>query len=347
MAAARTTLTRARRGVAWVRAEAEVVRRYRREHGLRQVLLLRAREHAGMAGLDTTVAVATWEHHERLAQLEAGLATAQRRAEADAERVAELEARLGEAERRTDDVRVLAEVAATERAVSARLHDDDVLVSVVLPTHDRPEHLRRAIGSVLGQLHRRLELLVVDTAGRTGTAAVLDEVDDPRVRVVEAPGATSGAARNAGLDEARGELVTYLDDDNLMEPWWLRALAMVARERPEADVFYGARIIEMAPGARAIVQFAPAFDRARYRHENFIDTNVLAHRRGLPLRWPVGVGAPDWYFVANLVAAGHHPVPVPVRAALYLSSAPGRASDSPGYQERLAATRAEVERLLA
>ena len=336
MPGSRRPLARTRRSARWLRDELRTVRRYRREHGLRQVLLLRAREHAGMAGVDTSVAVATWQHHARLAELEERVRGAER-----------LEARVREAERGVEDARVAAVLDATERTVSARLEDDAMLVSVVLPTYDRPEHLRRAIRSVLAQLHHRLELLVVDAGGRPGTAAVIEEVTDPRLRRVAALGARSGEARNAGLEQARGELVAYLDDDNIMQPWWLRAAVLTARHRPDANVFYGARVVEWNEGTLATVQYAPAFDRERFLRENIVDTNVLAHRRGLGPRWPQQSGSPDWEYVAALLAAGHEPVPVPVRAVLYMASAPSRFTDAEDFAERSARARAEVQRLLA
>jgi glycosyltransferase involved in cell wall biosynthesis len=99
--------------------------------------------------------------------------------------------------------------------------------SVVIPTFGRPEYLGEAIASVLAQTVGDFECIIVDDAGPTP----VDVPTDPRVRVVRR--STNGgpaAARNTGIDEARGEYVTFLDDDDLYEPNRLD-LALAGHER--------------------------------------------------------------------------------------------------------------------
>jgi glycosyltransferase involved in cell wall biosynthesis len=92
-------------------------------------------------------------------------------------------------------------------------------VSVILPTRDRPTLLARALGSVLRQTCTDLEVILVDNNVAAPpvreTAAVAALLADRRVIVVPSAGAgTAGAARNAGLAVARGDWITYLDDDD-------------------------------------------------------------------------------------------------------------------------------------
>ena len=92
-------------------------------------------------------------------------------------------------------------------------------VSVVIPTFRRPQLVRRAVASVLGQTVRELEVIVVadgdDAAAVDETRRTLDALDDPRLRVL-APGRQlgNGGARNFGVDAARAPLVALLDDDD-------------------------------------------------------------------------------------------------------------------------------------
>lgn len=91
------------------------------------------------------------------------------------------------------------------------------LVSVVVPTFGRPEFLREAVESVLGQTYSHLELLVIDDCSPQPVA--LDDVRDDRLRVVRHPrNLGPGAARNTGLAHARGEFVVFLDDDDRLLP---------------------------------------------------------------------------------------------------------------------------------
>jgi glycosyltransferase involved in cell wall biosynthesis len=96
-----------------------------------------------------------------------------------------------------------------------RPQDDGPLVSVVLPTYNRAHTLPRAIGSVLSQSYRNLELIVVDDASKDDTAAVVGAIADPRIRYERLP-KNGGAshARNAGMRLARGDLFAFQDSDD-------------------------------------------------------------------------------------------------------------------------------------
>jgi glycosyltransferase involved in cell wall biosynthesis len=95
---------------------------------------------------------------------------------------------------------------------------DVPLVSVVVPVHDREHCVVDAVRSVLAQTHEHLECIVVDDGSTDGTVAALTAAfaDDPRVRVFPRPHVGVSAARNHGIAQAGGELVTFLDSDDLM-----------------------------------------------------------------------------------------------------------------------------------
>lgn len=89
------------------------------------------------------------------------------------------------------------------------------LVSVVIPTCNRPNLLRRAIRSVLRQSYEKIEVLVIDD-GNDGVGHKLsEEFHDVRLRAYRnRRGKGACASRNTGLDLARGEFYTGLDDDD-------------------------------------------------------------------------------------------------------------------------------------
>ena len=138
------------------------------------------------------------------------------------------------------------QVAVVTRWLAAAPVESTTLISVVMPTRNRRPYLERAIASVLAQRHVALELVVVDDGSTDGTAELLAAIDDLRVRVLRTAGVGTAAARNLALDAARGEIVAYLDDDNLMDPGWLRAVAWAFARWPDTELLYGARIIEDA-----------------------------------------------------------------------------------------------------
>ena len=92
-------------------------------------------------------------------------------------------------------------------------------VSVILPTYDRPEYLRKAVDSVGSQTYENVELVVVDDHSPTPAAETLDEVDGVEIRIVrheENRGANE--ARNTGIDAADGRYIAFLDDDDTWHP---------------------------------------------------------------------------------------------------------------------------------
>lgn len=95
------------------------------------------------------------------------------------------------------------------------MSEAEPLVSVIIPTYGRPALLQEAIQSVLRQTVDDLECLVVDD----GSPEPPDVPDDPRVRLVvrERNGGLS-AARNTGIEQARGRYLTFLDDDDMYTP---------------------------------------------------------------------------------------------------------------------------------
>jgi glycosyltransferase involved in cell wall biosynthesis len=92
-------------------------------------------------------------------------------------------------------------------------------VSVVIPTRGRWSLLRDTLASALAQRDVPLEVVVVDDGSSDETSAELGEVRDERLRVVrhERPLGVA-AARNRGIEEARGTWVAFLDDDDLWSP---------------------------------------------------------------------------------------------------------------------------------
>ena len=98
------------------------------------------------------------------------------------------------------------------------------LVSVIIPTYKRSELLEKAIYSVLNQTYSNLELLVVNDNNKNDIYSIelyekINNIADIRVRLVEQERHINGAAaRNAGIREAKGEYIAFLDDDDFWEP---------------------------------------------------------------------------------------------------------------------------------
>src|SRR5690606_27098860 len=99
------------------------------------------------------------------------------------------------------------------------------LVSIIMPTKNRSELLKRAIYSVLGQTYRYIELLVVDDGSTDNTCDVVKSIDDPRLRYIKnETSAGACVARNIGINASSGSYITFLDDDDEYCPERLEVL---------------------------------------------------------------------------------------------------------------------------
>ncbi len=94
------------------------------------------------------------------------------------------------------------------------------LVSIITPAYNGERFLRRTIESVLAQRYDNWEQIIVDDGSTDSTAAIAQQyaAADPRIRYFYQPNQRQAAARNRGLAEARGELVAFLDQDDLWLP---------------------------------------------------------------------------------------------------------------------------------
>ncbi|MET9898924.1 glycosyltransferase [Streptomyces sp. NPDC006446] len=112
------------------------------------------------------------------------------------------------------------------RGVRRRALHQPPVISVVVATRDRPDKLRHCLHSLLRSQYPEFEIIVVDNAPADGASEALVRGDfTGRVRYVREPVAGLARAHNLGLARARGSVVAFTDDDTLVDPGWLSALA--------------------------------------------------------------------------------------------------------------------------
>lgn len=89
-------------------------------------------------------------------------------------------------------------------------------ISVVIPTHKRPDLLKRAIESVLSQTQSAVEIIVVDDASCSETRSLVEGFEVPNLFYVQNnDGKGASSSRNLGVDRASGDYIAFLDDDDL------------------------------------------------------------------------------------------------------------------------------------
>lgn len=128
--------------------------------------------------------------------------------------------------RRTED--------AQGRGARTRAH---ARVSIIMPAFNAEPFIREAIESVLAQTYRDYELIVVDDGSTDGTLAAV-ETYRSGTQVLRQPHAGAVAARNYGIRQSAGELVAFLDADDLWLPGFLDAVVEAFDARAEVGAAY-------------------------------------------------------------------------------------------------------------
>ncbi|HEX3911704.1 MAG TPA: glycosyltransferase family A protein [Solirubrobacteraceae bacterium] len=112
--------------------------------------------------------------------------------------------------------------------------------SVVIAAYEAASTVGGAIESVLAQTREDFEAVVVDDGSRDQTAAVVEAIaaEDPRVKLHRQPNGGPSAARNRGIAESGGELVSMLDSDDLWLPGYLAEMGGALEADPDAGFAY-------------------------------------------------------------------------------------------------------------
>jgi glycosyltransferase involved in cell wall biosynthesis len=142
-------------------------------------------------------------------------------------------------------------------------------VSVIVPTFNRAQFIADAIESVLSQSYRDFELIVVDDGSTDRTGEIVSSIHDPRLIFIRQENRGRSHARNAALNIAQGELVAFLDSDDLYLPGKLEMQVAYMERHPEAGMIYtSARCIDQH-GADLPARYRATHSGKIYKHIAF------------------------------------------------------------------------------
>lgn len=110
--------------------------------------------------------------------------------------------------------------------------------SVVIPLYNRADIVGKTIRSVLKQDYSDFEIIVVDDGSRDDPKPAVTLFGDPRIRFVRQANAGGGAARNRGIEEARGRYIAFLDSDDLFLPGKLSIMAAALPRGDHRTILY-------------------------------------------------------------------------------------------------------------
>lgn len=109
--------------------------------------------------------------------------------------------------------------------------------SIVVPAYNTAGAIGRCIDSIIAQSYGDWELIVVDDGSTDATAAIIDTyaATDGRIRALHIANGGVSAARNVGIEHARGEYIMFVDSDDWIEPDYLRQVEM--HRNDDADIY--------------------------------------------------------------------------------------------------------------
>jgi glycosyltransferase involved in cell wall biosynthesis len=111
--------------------------------------------------------------------------------------------------------------------MSSKIDSQNSLVSVIIPTYNRPKYLKQAIDSAVKQTYKNIEIIVSDDCSPENPQKIVDSFNDPRIRLRRNP-KNLGISRNviAAYKEARGKYVASLNDDDMWNEDFLEKLVL-------------------------------------------------------------------------------------------------------------------------
>lgn len=185
-----------------------------------------------------------------------------------------------------EDRRCFSVMEAVATYLIENLHEDiGIKVSVIMPVRNREHTLHAAIDSVIAQRYTNFELIIIDDASEDTSVAVANSMSaiDQRIKVLALPNHMGVcAARNAGLAQATGDVVAYLDSDNSWLEDYLGTAVGTFQLLSEADAIYSGQYIyaESDTTKLTAVRFSPT-NLSLLEQHNYIDLNCFVHRRSV------------------------------------------------------------------
>ena len=139
-----------------------------------------------------------------------------------------------------------------------------IFSSVVIPLYNKAPHIVRTLHSVFAQTRPADEIIVVDDGSTDGSWELVKNLNDTRIKLIHQENQGTGAARNRGIKEAKGELIGFLDADDEWKPDFLKVAHGLIKKYPLAGIYGTAYEIIQPNGEK----WVPIF---KYLSDNIIE----------------------------------------------------------------------------
>ncbi|RKR07176.1 glycosyltransferase involved in cell wall biosynthesis [Maribacter vaceletii] len=142
------------------------------------------------------------------------------------------------------------------------------MISIVIPLYNKELSIKNTICTVLNQTYKSFEIVIVDDGSNDGSANVVKDISDSRIRLIQKKNGGVSSARNVGIKEASYDWIAFLDADDLWHKDYLTKIVEIINCNPEIDCVttdyatankYGKVIKEYVSNKRGLVNYFEAF----------------------------------------------------------------------------------------
>lgn len=150
-----------------------------------------------------------------------------------------------------------------------------IKISVIIPVFNEEKYLMQCLDSVCNQTMREIEIICIDDGSTDSSLSILQRCAeaDSRIKVLTQNNQFAGAARNRGMECAKGRYLSFLDSDDYFEPDMLEKMYRRAEER-RADVVL-CRYAEYIDGENSVIQKNWSFENMFFKEKEIFNGNSL------------------------------------------------------------------------
>ena len=122
------------------------------------------------------------------------------------------------------------------------MEKEDILVTIVTPSYNQGQFIKYTIESVLNQTYKNIQYIIVDGASKDNTMEVVERYRDKIDIIISERDKGQTDAINKGFKLAKGELVGWINSDDMLCPDCVEKIVKLYKQNPDGVIFYGSKI---------------------------------------------------------------------------------------------------------